>query len=66
MNDQIEPIEEKKEFKKAKASKKYISLVTAKVHCNKLFDLVEGEQIPKEISKPFIDSLITNKTIKEV
>ena len=47
-------------------SKKYVALVTGKVHCNKLFDLTEGKEIPHDLAKPFIQSLITNKTIKEV
>ena len=46
--------------------KKYIALSTCKVHCNKLFDLIEGKEIPKDLAKPFIQSLLTNKTIKEV
>jgi hypothetical protein len=56
---------EKKEIKIQKTSK-YIAIKTCKVHCNKLFDLVEGKEIPKDLAKPFIQSLITNKTIKEV
>ncbi len=45
-------------------NKKYIALKTCKVHCNGIFDLKEGQEIPKDIAKPFIQSLITNKTIK--
>lgn len=47
-------------------AKKYIAIATGKVHCNKIFDLIEGEEIPKDLTKPFIQSLLTNKTIKEV
>jgi hypothetical protein len=47
-------------------SKKYIALISTKVFCNKIYELVEGEEIPKDFPKPFIESLITNKTIKEV
>ena len=51
---------------KGSEGKKYISLITCKVHCNKIFDLIEGKEIPKDLAKPFIQSLLTNKTIKEV
>lgn len=47
-------------------SKKYIALSSCKIHCNKIFDLIEGKEIPKDLAKPFIQSLLTNKTIKEV
>ncbi len=46
--------------------KKYISLITGKIHCNKIFDLTEGKEIPKDVHKSFIQSLLTNKTIKEI
>lgn len=60
------PEDYKKKLEKKINSKKYIALSTCKVHCNKLFDLIEGEEIPKDLAQPFIQSLITNKTIKEV
>jgi len=53
-------------YKEKLNKKKYISLVTGKVHCNKIFDLIEGMEIPKDLAQPFIQSLLTNKTIKEV
>lgn len=53
-------------YKKKLKAKKYIAIATCRVHCNKLFDLIEGEEIPKDLAKPFIQSLLTNKTIKEV
>jgi hypothetical protein len=60
-------MEDKTEKKiKKSESKKYISLITGKVHCNEIFNLIEGKEIPKKITAPFIQSLLTNKTIKEV
>lgn len=61
----VDEIKFEKKIKKSE-SKKYISLITGKIHCNKIFDLIEGEEIPNELAKPFIKSLLTNKTIKEV
>lgn len=43
---------------------KYVALTTIKVTCNGIFELVEGQEIPKEISKPFIESLVSTNLIK--
>ena len=43
-------MEDKTEKKiKKSESKKYISLITGKVHCNEIFNLIEGKEIPKKI-----------------
>ena len=44
--------------------KKYVALKTTKVLCNKEFQLIEGEEIPKELNEAFIDSLINSNLIK--
>ena len=66
LNNSSEDTKKKTLRVEIKDNSKYVSLITGKVHCNKIFDLVEGEKIPKELDKAFIESLITNKTIKEV
>lgn len=49
-----------------KNSKKRVAIKTQKVYCDKIFELVEGQELPKDFPESFIKSLITNKTIKEV
>lgn len=44
----------------------FVALQTTKVYCNKSFDLIEGQKIPKDLPKEFITSLINSKIIKEV
>ncbi len=46
------------------SSKKYIAVKSIKITCDKEFELIEGEEISKEISKPFIDSLRSSNLIK--
>ncbi len=49
---------------KEKKEKKYIAIETKSIHCNKKFQLVKGEEIPKGIDKSFIESLINSNLIK--
>ena len=54
-----------KEFlSETKKVKTYIAKETLKVLCNKEFQLIKGEEVPKGISKPFIKSLINSNLIK--
>ena len=54
----------KSEISKASKPKKYIAVKTMKILCNKKFELVEGQEIPKGIDKAFIPSLINSNLIK--
>lgn len=62
------PIDEKNISKNSDNSKislkKYVAIKSTKVTCNGDFELIEGQEIPKEISKPFIDSLLLSNLIK--
>lgn len=44
----------------------FVALQTMKVYCNKSFDLIKGEKLPKDFPSEFIKSLINSKIIKEV
>lgn len=58
------PIDEKNATKSIPKGKIYTALVTQKVLCNKKFSLVEGEEIPRGIDAPFIQSLLSSNLIK--
>jgi len=45
---------------------KYIATKTKKVYCNKYFDLVEGQEISKELPESFYKSLININLIKKI
>lgn len=47
-----------------KEEKKFIATKTIKVTCNKQFELIEGQEIPKGIDKAFINSLKNSNLIK--
>ena len=65
-NESLE-IDNKKTSKKAiSLVKKHIALKTAKILCNKEFQLIEGKEISKEINKAFLQSLIDSNLIKEI
>lgn len=61
-----EKLEKSEDFsnKKEISLKKYVALKTIKITANRVFNLIEGEEIPKEIDKNFIQSLISSKLIK--
>ena len=48
------------------SSKKYVALKTIKITADAVFDLVEGQEIPKEINENLIKSLISSKLIKQL
>lgn len=44
--------------------KKYVAIKTIKITANADFDLVEGQEIPKEINEALIKSLVSSNLIK--
>lgn len=63
--ESVESVEETPVVEKSKAVE-FIALQTIKVYCNKSFDLIKGEKIPKDLPKEFLTSLTNSKIIKKV
>ena len=45
--------------------KKYVALKTIKITADAVFQLVEGQEIPKEMSNALIESLVASNLIKQ-
>jgi hypothetical protein len=63
-NDNVENNSTEKNSIENTNIKKFIALKTIKVLCNGEFQLELGQEIPKEISPSFINSLLNSNLIK--